>query len=1733
MNDKPPPPEPGSDHEPDNPLDKARQHAVDGLLREMARSGQGDDETFVQRVMTSIHEPGTLEPALPPAPVEPAWTWYGSRRFWRFAAAACAACLVTVALLGLAVSSATADPTELFLYGQPDLAPGGTAAFRVYMRDADQGEAVEGATVRVTLKAENGRTLSLGKTTTDDQGFALAQAQLPADLPAGDYEINVVARSAAGASTLSRQVSVQRSFRTMLTTDKPLYQPGQTIHLRALALGVDSLKPAVERPVIFEVLDSKGNKVFRKKASTSRFGIASADFVLADQVNTGSYTVRATADDTVSEREVEVRRYQLPKYAVTLTTDKPYYAPGEVLAGEVRATYTFGEPVAGARVTAVAETFVERFRPFADVDGTTDSDGAFRFELTLPDHFVGQDLKRGDAIAALNVRVVDPAGHQQEKTTRVTVTTRPIRIEVFPESGMLAQGVENTVYIVTAYADGRPARTTLHIGDHPEPVETSALGIAKIKITPRRQQLQLTVQAEDADGLRSRSARKLRVDERTEGFLLRTDKVVYRQGETVNATLLSTTPRTRMFVDVVKEGRSLIMQSVDIENGRGGLALDLPRDVAGTLELHAYRIFPGGEIAEDVQLIQVNLADDLAISVSLDQETYRPAEQAILRFAVTGRDGDPIQAALSLSAVDEAVFALSSTRPGLEALYFLLQEDLLTPRYQLNAEPPVAPTDLIRERPPEPAWQEAEWEEAEVVLFSAAEGESPPRIDRAVSFADKQQEVEADKAVFGQRVRLAAYLLPFFLFALLSVPFTVYALLKVVRRKPLAGLEEDEQRQFGRGTRSLFLLCLAGFYLPPLCLLGSVLLIEALGSDLAVVLVSALLIGPALVILVLMSGTTARFRALPSSLQTPLFRKLTATLPAWYLLAWLGLVGLIVALEDYDLGLDEGLGAALLIAALLLIFLVPAVVALGRACALRPISAGGAIWVLSSRFLGGFLPLFLVLVVGLFGRQVKGVFSGMGSSLGGADAAEFGGFEDGLMREAMASFDDSPQDGRRASAVPGQVEESLPARAAPPRVRTYFPETLYWQPELITDDAGRATLELPLADSITTWRLAAGAVAGDGRLGSSTTGIRVFQDFFIDIDFPVALTQHDEVAVPIAVYNYLDETQSVRVEVETADWFDLLDEPVRVVEIEGGGVTAVRFRLKAQRPGVHALKVTGTGSALADAVQRTVQVEPDGRLVEQTINGRMAAGITETIAIPDRAIDGASDLFVKIYPGAFSQVLEGMDSIFRMPHGCFEQTSSTTYPNVLVLDYLRRTKRSRPEIEMKALNYIGIGYQRLLSFEVDGGGFDWFGNPPAHTVLTAYGLMEFADMADVFEVDPAVIERTRTWLLQQREGDGSWQLTGGKMARSAVHMQTSGERRVTAYVAWAVAEAGGDLRPLNPSFAVILGGIDQETDPYTLALCANALIAGEQTADAERLLERLLTMATEEDQLVHWESETEGVMYGRGRSLGVETTALAAYALLRAEHAIPVAHKALAWLTENKDGRGTWYSTQATVLAMRALLAGTDGAAAVKEPVEIGITANGEEVRRLSISEENADVFHLVSLRDQVRRGANRVDLAASGEANIAYQVVARHYVPWEDAPPETGRGAEPLTIDVAYDTNRLKPEDLLTATVTLRYNRPEPASMTLVDLGLPPGFAVQREDFERLRKAGTIERFTITGRQVTLYFRTLEAGRDVVFRYGMKAKYPLRAQAPQSVAYQYYEPEVRAVSAPALITVE
>ncbi|MGB2855172.1 MAG: alpha-2-macroglobulin family protein, partial [Dehalococcoidia bacterium] len=114
------------------------------------------------------------------------------------------------------------------------------------------------------------------------------------------------------------------------------------------------------------------------------------------------------------------------------------------------------------------------------------------------------------------------------------------------------------------------------------------------------------------------------------------------------------------------------------------------------------------------------------------------------------------------------------------------------------------------------------------------------------------------------------------------------------------------------------------------------------------------------------------------------------------------------------------------------------------------------------------------------------------------------------------------------------------------RVRQYFPETWLWE-ELVTSSQGEASLEVEVPDTITTWVLRAVAISKDKGLGVAETQLVAFQPFFIKVDLPYSAIRGEEFPVSVAVYNYLDRSQNVLVQIQEDDWFELLDASEKIV----------------------------------------------------------------------------------------------------------------------------------------------------------------------------------------------------------------------------------------------------------------------------------------------------------------------------------------------------------------------------------------------------------------------------------------------------------------------------------------------------------------------------------------------------------------------------------------------------------
>jgi hypothetical protein len=685
-----------------------------------------------------------------------------------------------------------------------------------------------------------------------------------------------------------------------------------------------------------------------------------------------------------------------------------------------------------------------------------------------------------------------------------------------------------------------------------------------------------------------------------------------------------------------------------------------------------------------------------------------------------------------------------------------------------------------------------------------------------------------------------------------------------------------------------------------------------------------------------------------------------------------------------------------------------------------------------------------------------------------------------------------------------------------PRLREYFPETLYWAPEVITDSDGRAVMKFKLADSITTWRVAVMASTTDGRIAEAATDIKAFQPFFVDLDPPQVLTVADEISLPVPIRNYLTSDQAVAVNVTAPPALQLSGRPTRQERISANSSvnTAVGLRASAAAPGAR-LRVTAQARGGGDAIEKPIAIHPDGESVSRAISDLLNDGRLLRIDVPANAIPGSVRAEVKVYPNVLAHVIESMESLLRLPSGCAEQIISSSYPNLLFLRALKISGRQDARLEERARRNLEAGYRRLLSYRKEQGAFGYWSNSPADIAVTAYAVTFLEDASKLMAVDQSVIDQARSYLSDQSPAD----LTVRSVALRAI--AKAGPKYETA-----VIKRLGELARSAVEFE----------DPYALSTFVLAALDAGRPELALPAVDRLRESARDEQGAAWWSLRRNTPYYGWGRAGIIETTALAVTALAEWQakkgsdpSLSALVDRGIVFLLRNKDSRGVWLTGQATVRVFEALirvLAAPEEARA--SAVELQV--NGLSAGRIPVPEGRSvrgpgtlDVSRLI------KPGmANEVSLAASG-GRLAAQVqfAADWYQPWDQP-----RTFPDFSLDVRYATTQAGVNDIIRCDVTVSRPAFRGYGMMIAEVGLPPGAEVDRSALSAVLDGNYgVGSFEVAPDRVVFYVWPRAA--DSKFSFTFRLRFPMRARTASSALYDYYNPEARVVLPPATFSVK
>jgi uncharacterized protein YfaS (alpha-2-macroglobulin family) len=265
------------------------------------------------------------------------------------------------------------------------------------------------------------------------------------------------------------------ALRGFLHTDRGLYRPGDTVHVKGLARTVrlgEPLRVPKER-VHVTVFDPRGTRVLETDTSLSRFGGFALDLPVGGDARLGDYSIQARLPQGTFHESFSVEEYRPASFEVKVASLEPRARAGQTLRMKVDGRYFYGAPVRAASLTwrVHARSRVPVFAGLSDYEfhdhrswnrwsrggeeyvteseAKLDDDGLAVFDLPIP------DTLEEDKDYLIEAEVTDETHQSISAHLAVPVDRASLYVGVDVESWLGKVGVAQKLRVVSVDPTGR------------------------------------------------------------------------------------------------------------------------------------------------------------------------------------------------------------------------------------------------------------------------------------------------------------------------------------------------------------------------------------------------------------------------------------------------------------------------------------------------------------------------------------------------------------------------------------------------------------------------------------------------------------------------------------------------------------------------------------------------------------------------------------------------------------------------------------------------------------------------------------------------------------------------------------------------------------------------------------------------------------------------------------------------------------------------------------------------------------------------------------------------------------------------------------------------------------------------------------------------------------------------------------------------------------------------------
>ncbi len=569
----------------------------------------------------------------------------------------------------------------------------------------------------------------------------------------------------------------------------------------------------------------------------------------------------------------------------------------------------------------------------------------------------------------------------------------------------------------------------------------------------------------------------------------------------------------------------------------------------------------------------------------------------------------------------------------------------------------------------------------------------------------------------------------------------------------------------------------------------------------------------------------------------------------------------------------------------------------------------------------------------------------------------------------------------------GDVQEAALGRALgddDDGVRRDFPDTSFWEASLQTDARGNAVVEIPLPDSLTTWRLSSKAVSLDTLVGQSSTDIVVTLPLLLKPVTPRFLTAGDQFQVGTIVHNNSSQVVEAVVSLEV-DGLILHDAPRQTVLIPAAGQQLVQWQAMVEDVRYVDLTFRVEGGGFQDAAKPSFGEGPDKLIPVYRYDAQDIVGTAGELSQAGRRVEGVllppgvdthrGTVDIALSPSLAASMIDALaySNAEEFLPVCAHSIADRLLPNIITGDAFARLGLEND----RDTSFITEWVSQLQGLVKVDGGWGWCYSERSNDWITAYALLALskAELAG-YRVDERIMAAAADYL------DGQIKAPSELTESSQVNKQ--------AFLLYALAETGVDS---SNEVDQLLAARRALLDPYARGLLLLAYhLVGDVGQNRNSLIADLGGSVKLSASGAHWEAVSQDI-----QNLGsdVKGTAIIISALAQTDPENGLLPLAVRWLMVARSG-SHWQSTHETSWSILALTDWMSASGDLAADYEYLLNLNLAQVAAGSFTPAAASDSETVSLpvAELAQDSINYLDFQRGlGAGNLYYTVFLNSYI--------------------------------------------------------------------------------------------------------------------------------------------